>query len=280
MDYDTLRQNRINQELADLPFSSRTPRVQRRQQTNSCNRFVNDPIRQNKKPKKKLRTNFYEGITSERYYSGTPFSLSSEKYMNDIDTIEAHARFCKSKRPGQDIEESEKMEFFLKMKKNNYVHVKTYKEQKHDGYDINHDHLFFNNNNNRENKSSKNTKKSNFKLNEGSYPSFCIPYHERIRELIKKEMSIQNQQSNSTIAEGNDIRGLAELNNAGIDNEETQKRKEMRTQEFYTPNIHVTRRVKAYYIANNMEIPDFLQRIDPVPLRYDRIVHYHPDSVD
>lgn len=280
MDNEVLRQKRIDQQLADLPFSSRPPRNRYARQTNSNN---NDLIRR-RESMKKLRTNFYEGETSERYYNGPPFALNCKKYEDDYDTIEAHARFCKAKFPGQDIDESEKMHFFSKMKTDNYVnHFKTYFDKENESYDLDHDFILNNKKSNRSTKTSSNLKKI-----QGSFPSFCRPFNERIKEYFEKENSNRKNQpdSNNNIHNNfsknplddreNKKSSFFDLEADPIDIEKKKRRKSKKVE--YTPNIHVTRRVKSYYLANNLDLPDFLERIDPVPLRYDKIIHYHPDQ--
>lgn len=286
MKNEILRQKRISQQLSELPFSSRTPRIPYTQRAVGNNNYDHDLIRI-KRSKKKLRNNFYEGETSERYYNGPPFSLNCIKYEDDYDTIEAHARFCKAKAPGQDIDEYEKMLFYSKMKSDNYVsHFTKYFDKQKESYELNHD-IFLDSNN----KLSKSKKTSiNLKKIQGSYPSFCRPYSERVKELVDKETNKQKCQIQSDCS-NNDKNLLKYYSSNLSDNEEYIKTKEnieinpinidknkmkIKKNE-YTPNIHVTRRVRSYYLANNMDLPDFLERIDPAPLRYDKIVHYHPD---
>ena len=280
MTNESLRQKRIGQQLADLPFSSRSPRIQREKQAND-NIYHKNTI-----GKKKLKKIFYEGDTSERYFNGPPFSLNCPKYEDDYDTIEAHARFCKAKIPGQDIDEFEKMNFYKKIKSDNYVsHYKSCFDQEKECSDLNNDLLLRNINN-----SSKKVKTSqNLKKIKGSYPSFCKPYSERIKELIEKEVNDQkcsfqinpnNNNQNEISFNSFDISYIQceksiENNNLDEHLSNTVKKKTSKKIEF-TPNIHVTRRVKSYYIANNMDLPDFLERIDPIPLRYDHVVHYKP----
>lgn len=287
MKNEILRQKRINQQLSELPFSSRTPRIPYTQRAVGNNNYDQDLIRI-KRSKKKLRNNFYEGETSERYYNGPPFSLNCSKYEDDYDTIEAHARFCKAKAPGQDIDESEKMHFYAKMKSDNYVsHFKKYFDKQKESYELNHDIILDSNN-----KSSKSKKTSiNLKKIQGAYPSFCRPYSERVKEFVDKETNQQKYQIQSDCS--NNDKNILNYYSCNLsDNEEEyiktkenietnpinidKSKKKIKKNE-YTPNIHVTRRVRSYYLANNMDLPDFLERIDPVPLRYDKIIHYHPD---
>ncbi|OHT06373.1 hypothetical protein TRFO_05567 [Tritrichomonas foetus] len=183
-----LRQNRIDEELANLPFSSK------KKQTNN-----DDCIRKKKK---------YVRDSSIHHYTPKPFRLSN----NTDETLEAIARFCKAEKPNHDISESAKMNFVCEVRR----------------------------------REAGKGKGNQNKIRKGSYPSFCLPYNERIKNIVDFDKMFPKTPG---------FRG------------ETIKQKAVNDQS--APNIHVTRRLRQYLIAKNEKLPDFLENINPKPLKYD-----------
>lgn len=275
---DNARQKSIEEQLSNLPFSSRKSRISSTQSP-SLRLFSYSNQPKKKSQPKPLRKHFDEGDTSERIYPVLPFSLNNDQYQNDFDTLEAIARYRKAKRPNQDISESEKFEFVTNLKKTDRIRKKKSYFQNHntEEYDLEtHNMRIINQHKHKP---------------QNNYPSFCVPYHDRMKHLYHEDTVKTNEIKLEPEDEFHFRRPRKEHYYGELECDppkitvikpltvpkQTEKLDKISDNE-YTPNVHITRRLKAYYSHMNMEPPEFLQNIDPIPLKYDVEVHYAPPT--